>query len=303
MSVGRQIEPKPTSVESARPLSWGEREEQRRNRKSGNLHSTSYGFIARVRNRLSRFTRALGLTRNKIVIDGVIYRERSTTSLRRTLSLTGSGVKEYDVEFSNRSLAIQSQQYPWREKMRIRYTRNRVFADLGNDPRVQFVDQLKDLIKPGFRVLELGCGTGSSSRQLAELVGPSGGVVAIDRDGESIRYARQRHRRDHLGFELGWVDTLEGELDGAFDAVLGVDLFRDVGDEPAKSRAVSSIWRVLSSGGVIGVLSIDQTELGSITDRLGALGAEEISSYQSQGVHSWGSWVGKRPEKSEEKTK
>jgi|GEM_PF-761784 len=303
MSVGRQIEPKPGSTESARPLSWGEREEQRRNRKSGTLQSSSSGFVARIRNRLNRFTRTLGLTRNKVVIESVIYRERTTTSLRRTLSLTGSGVKEYDVEFPNRSAAMQSQQYPWREKMRIRYTRNRVFADLGNDPRVQFADQLKELIKPGFRVLELGCGTGSSSRQLAELVGPSGGVVAIDRDGESIRYARQRHRRDHLGFELGWLDTLEGELDGAFDAVLAVDLFRDAGDDPAKSRAVSSLWRVVNPGGVIGVMSTDQTMLASITDRLGALGVEMISSYQSQTVHSWGSWLGKRPEKSDGKTK
>ena len=295
----REIEPKPARSEQARPLSWGEREEQRRSRKA-EQQVAGAGLLSRLHTRLTRFTRSIGLSRRQIVCDGVVYRERSNTSLRRALSAAGSGVKEYDVQFPDCTTAMESQQYPWREKMRIRYTHQRVFGDLGFDPRVRFVESIKDRIKPGFRVLELGCGTGNSSSMLAELVGPSGAVVAIDRDGESIRYARQRHRRNHLGFELGWLDTLEGELDGAFDAVIAVNPLREEADEPAKSRAAAAIWRVLRPGGVVGVLCLEGQDLPAVSDRLLAMGLSGLERYESEPTQQWGkqwgSCVGQRPE-------
>ena len=47
-------------------------------------------------------------------------------------------------------------------------------------------------IRPGMRVLDLGCGAGDVSFLAAELVGASGSVVGIDRSPEAIAVARTR---------------------------------------------------------------------------------------------------------------
>lgn len=47
-------------------------------------------------------------------------------------------------------------------------------------------------LAPGMRVLDLGCGSGDVAIQVAELVGPEGAVVGIDRNAEVLAVARQR---------------------------------------------------------------------------------------------------------------
>ena len=46
-------------------------------------------------------------------------------------------------------------------------------------------------IKPGYKVLDMGCGTGELTRFLAELVGEDGEVVGVDPDEERIRVAKE----------------------------------------------------------------------------------------------------------------
>lgn len=240
--------------------------------------------------------RSLGMSRRRIEAGGVVYRELSGMSLRRALGETGPGVKEYEVRFPLPGRDVRSAQYPHREGMRIRFTARRRYADLGHDPRVRFVQSLRDVVRPGQRVLDLGCGSGAGSANLAAAVGPSGGVVAIDRDGESIRFARQRYRADHLAFELGWIDTLSGELDGAFDVAVVVDLFRDAPDDPAKSRAISELWRVLSRGGTLLLVCSDLARIDAYEQRLTGLGGESIGRVEPDPVLGWGALRGVKPE-------
>ena len=196
---------------------------------------------ARVRRLVDSLGRALGLPR-RVVVDGVVYRERSSLPLRRALTPTGGGVKEYDVRFP----AADGRT---RARMRIRVTPTRLYADLGFSRRLGLYRSCLDgRVRPGDRVLELGCGTGAGSAFIAEQVGPSGGVVALERDGESIRYARQRYLAANLGFELGGADSLSGELDGAFDVVVAVD---PLSIEPEAAAALQELWRVTAPGGVL----------------------------------------------------
>ena len=44
----------------------------------------------------------------------------------------------------------------------------------------------------GMRVLEVGCGGGEVTQILAELVGPSGHVLALDRDAGALATAAER---------------------------------------------------------------------------------------------------------------
>ena len=49
-------------------------------------------------------------------------------------------------------------------------------------------------LKPGMRVLDLGCGAGDVAMLAADLVGPKGRVVGIDRSAEALDLARNRAR-------------------------------------------------------------------------------------------------------------
>lgn len=194
------------------------------------------GVLARTLTRLS----SLGPGRT-VTVEGVVYRERRQAVIRSAFTPSEPGVREFEVRFPGSD--------PRKRPFRIRATPARIYDDLRPDPRAELCRRLNHAVKPGDRVLELGCGTGAGSRYLAYLVGPSGGVVALDRDGESVRFARQRYAADQLGFELGWTETLSGELNDAFDAVVAVDPFRDDPDHAERIRTLDEIVRVLRPGG------------------------------------------------------
>ncbi len=146
--------------------------------------------------------------RNSLVVEQVRYTERDATPLARALATGETGSKDYLVRF------------PDGAGMRIRCQHARVYADLMPDPRLPAYEALARVIRPGMRVLELGAGTGAGSAALARAVGPSGGVVSLERDGESVRFARRRYPVPHLAAERGGVESLRGELDGAFDTIV-----------------------------------------------------------------------------------
>jgi len=77
-------------------------------------------------------------------------------------------------------------------------------------------------IQPGMRVVDLGSGAGDVAMLAAELVGPSGSVVGIDRNPQVLAIATQRARSrglEHLAFQAASADTF---VDNAgFDLVVG----------------------------------------------------------------------------------
>ncbi len=180
-----------------------------------------------------------------IVVDGVRYKERSSEPLHRALSDRGSGWKDYDALFPDSS------------PLRIRCTPQRQYADLVG-PRVLAPYTLAEpIIRPGMRVLDIRCATGYGADHTARLVGPSGAVVALDPDHESIRFARRRYDPGNISFEIGGLEAIEGELDASFDAVLAVNFFRATQDTPHDAahppphaaRDAAALWRVLAPGG------------------------------------------------------
>ena len=50
-------------------------------------------------------------------------------------------------------------------------------------------------LKPGMRVLEIGCGPGAMAREMALRVGPKGFVLAIDRSAKAISQAKASSRQ------------------------------------------------------------------------------------------------------------
>ncbi len=88
-------------------------------------------------------------------------------------------------------------------------------------------------IRPGERVLDVGCGCGGTTLELANAVGAAGGVAAVDISRPMLDRARQRVRdaglHGRVGFRLGDAQVADFETD-AYDLVFsrfGVMFFAD----------------------------------------------------------------------------
>lgn len=114
-------------------------------------------------------------------------------------------------------------------------------------------------LRPGDRVLDVGCGTGDDARALAEIVGPTGEVVGLDASQTMIAEAEHRSEGFSLPvrFQLGDVEHLPFP-DAYFDATRADRVLQHVGD-PVQS--IRELKRVTKSGGMINVLDPDWSTL------------------------------------------
>jgi SAM-dependent methyltransferase len=72
--------------------------------------------------------------------------------------------------------------------------------------------------RPGDRVLDVGCGFGDTTRQLAGLVGPGGEAVGVDAAERFVDTARREAREEGIAnAHFRVADVQACELDGGFD--------------------------------------------------------------------------------------
>jgi ubiquinone/menaquinone biosynthesis C-methylase UbiE len=105
------------------------------------------------------------------------------------------------------------------------------------------------------RVLDVGCGIGTDTLGLAELVGPGGLVTGVDFSDSLIAEAVRRaaNRNLPLNFEVGDAQTLRFP-DGSFDAVRTERMLMHV---PSPSKALAEMSRVLRPGGRMSIQDFD----------------------------------------------
>ncbi len=102
-------------------------------------------------------------------------------------------------------------------------------------------------VRPGDRVLDVGCGLGDDVRALAALVGPTGRAVGIDASEAMIAEARKRSEGTGLPVDFAVGDAHRLDLpNGSFDACRTERTLHYVA-EPA--RAVAELARVTRPGG------------------------------------------------------
>src|SRR4029077_5117982 len=104
-------------------------------------------------------------------------------------------------------------------------------------------------IRPGQRVLDIGSGVGDVAMLVGRLVGPSGEVVAIERDSRSVAKARARVTEAGL-HNVTFTESDAGEIpDGKpFDAAVGRFILMYLPDPVA---ALHSISQLVRPGGVL----------------------------------------------------
>lgn len=105
-------------------------------------------------------------------------------------------------------------------------------------------------VRPGDRVLDVGCGPGYLTRMLAEAVGPEGAATGIDAAPENTEYANRKARSlPNCRFQPGTAESLDFP-DGGFDLVVSSLVMHHL-PEDARLQSVREMRRVLRPGGTL----------------------------------------------------
>ncbi len=115
-------------------------------------------------------------------------------------------------------------------------------------------------LEPGTAILEIGCGSGVSTKLLAQRLRPRR-VVAIETDPSMIRLARRHLRRvpARTAIHLSLADATRMPFpDGEFDAVFEVGVIHHV---PEWRAALAEVGRVLRPGGVFFFVEVSRGRL------------------------------------------
>ena len=145
------------------------------------------------------------------------------------------------------------------EKLQQEFNR---WADAGEGPKMEnhhldITEKTLRLmeLRPGERVLDLGCGSGWATRLLARMVGEGpegfGQVVGVDVSDEMIRQARESSKDfENVLYAWGSAQQIPWE-ENYFDKVLSVESFYYYDDQ---DRALNELFRVMAPRGRLFIL-------------------------------------------------
>ena len=145
--------------------------------------------------------------------------------------------------------------------------------------------------RPGERVLEVGCGSGVVTRELARRVRPGGRVTAIDPNPFFLTVTRELAEQERLG---DWIELRAGDAhalpfdDASFEIVVSATVLEHI---PDAEPVVPELARVAEPGGRVGILTADtETFIISHPDR--ALTRRIVAA--STDVRFANAWIGRR---------
>lgn len=105
-------------------------------------------------------------------------------------------------------------------------------------------------LRPGWRVVDAGCGVGDVTLLAASLIGPHGIVVGVDTDAEALAVAEARAAQAGLADQVRFVrgDLRDLSFDESFDAVVGRFVLMYLSDPVEGLRRLA---RHVRPGGVV----------------------------------------------------
>ena len=141
-------------------------------------------------------------------------------------------------------------------------------------------------VRPGDKVLDVGCGTGYFTRVMAEAVASGGTVVGVDPSREVIARARRVTRMANCTFSEGTAEALDA-AGGSYDAVVSSLMIHHL-PETLRPQAIREMFRVLRPGGRVLVADF-RPPAGRLARRL--IGHFTSSAMENNPVHLLGPMV------------
>jgi len=131
---------------------------------------------------------------------------------------------------------------------------NKIFDDrsLKNDYR-----NLESILKPGMKVLDVGCGTGSISKDIATIVGENGKVTGIDNTENFILSGKESHK-DIKNLDLIHIDLFDFNPEEKFDLIVSARVLQWLSNP---KEALLKMKSLLKPNGQISILDYDHTNL------------------------------------------
>ncbi len=169
--------------------------------------------------------------------------------------------------------------------------------------RTEYEAMLRSVgIEAGWRVLDAGCGSGSLVPCMADLVGPSGQVVALDIAPENVEIVDRRLTAWGLPCpvepKVGSLTALPFE-DGSFDAVWCGNVLQYFSDADLLV-VLAELRRVVRPGGLVAVKDVDMqlvrlhpadpflvAHLSEVSLRDTSLGPESRGSLRGRELRRW----------------
>ena len=139
-------------------------------------------------------------------------------------------------------------------------------------------------IAEGMNVVDIGTGAGHVASIAAELVGPDGHVLAVDRNPEALEGARKRlGGRQEIDFAEADLDSLD--IDEEFDAIVGRAVLMHVS---SPVEVMERLGRHLCSGGLMVMHEFDMTHDWASVDTplLERVRRLILQTFDTIGVHS-----------------
>lgn len=116
---------------------------------------------------------------------------------------------------------------------------------------------LPSLIQKGMDILDIGCGTGALTKEMAKLVGRTGSVIGIDNTPMFIQSGRASYA-DIPNLQLEHIDLFQYDPTTKFDLIVSARTLQWMSKVPA---ALLKIKSMLKPGGMISILDYNHSAI------------------------------------------
>lgn len=116
---------------------------------------------------------------------------------------------------------------------------------------------LEPILKEGMSVLDVGCGTGSISKDIANIVGNSGKVIGIDTTEKFIESGKETYK-DTKNLSLVHADLFDFETDEKFDLITAARMLQWLSNP---KEALLKMKSLLKPKGKISILDYNHNNL------------------------------------------
>ena len=116
---------------------------------------------------------------------------------------------------------------------------------------------LTPILKQGMSVLDIGCGTGAISKDIAKIVGETGNVVGIDNTAKIIESGKETYK-DVKNLELKHIDLFDFESDEKYDLIIAARVLQWLNNP---KEALLKMKTLLKPNGIISILDYNHANL------------------------------------------